>query len=89
MTDRQIHPLNESRVQSSREAYVLQRALESGLCQEAHHVGHPHQLAPSVIFLDLTVDKTRCSLPSKGFGSTTPHLSPVSKMSGQRVEVQV
>src|SRR5215469_4541431 len=41
------------------------------------------------MFLHLPVDQTRCDLPSKGFTPTTSHLSPVSKMSGECIEVHI
>jgi len=50
VSDGQIHPLDESRVQSSRETQYLQGGFESGLCPEPHHVRDAHQLAPKVSF---------------------------------------
>jgi hypothetical protein len=41
------------------------------------------------MFLDLAVDQTGCDLPSKGFAPTTPHLSPVPKMGGERIKVEI
>ena len=41
------------------------------------------------MFLHLPVDQIDCYLPSKGFGPTTPHFSPVSKMGGERREVHI
>ena len=63
VTYRQIHPLNKSGVQLPREAHPLQGALESGTCSKAYHVRDPHQLAPSVAFLHLTVNQSFHHLP--------------------------
>jgi hypothetical protein len=48
-----------------------------------------HQLASPVTFFHLTVDQTHCYLPSKGFAPTTPHLSPMSEMGGESIEVEI
>jgi hypothetical protein len=64
MTDGQIHPLNESGVQSSRETQSLQGDFEICLCPQAHHGRDSRQLAMPVAFLHLTVDQLRCRLPT-------------------------
>ena len=80
MADGQIHSLQTSGVQLSREAEVLQRDPESGLCPKAHHVRDPNQLAPPATLFHLAGDQTRRSPPSKGFGPTTPYVWPLSNM---------
>jgi hypothetical protein len=70
MLDDQIHPLNKSGVQPSREA----QSLQSDLGPKAHHMRDPHQFTPSITFLYLAVDQTRSYLPSTGFPPMTPHL---------------
>ena len=80
MADGQIHSLKTSGVQLSREAEVLQRDPESGLCPKAHHVRDPNQLAPAATLVHLAGDPTRRSPPSKGFGPTTPYVWPLSNM---------
>ena len=89
MTDGQIHPRNESGVESSGKTQSRPRAIEIRLCPEPHHRRDVHQPAPLVMFLHLPVDQIHCYLPSKGFASTTPHSSPVSKMGGERIEVHI
>lgn len=89
MTDRQIHPFNKSRVQSSSEAHLLQSDLESSPCSKAHDVRHPHQLAPLVAFLHLAVEQSFCHLPPEYFPPSASHLEPVSKMGRERIEVQI
>ncbi|SRR5258708_7776733 len=83
MADGQIHSLNKSGVQPSREAQSLQSDLESRLCPKAHHMRDLDQLTLSVTFLYLAVDQARRYLPS------TPHFSPPSKMSCQSIEVHI
>ena len=56
MTDSEIHSLDKSSVQSSREPQSLQGELDSRSCPQAHHVRDPYQLAPPVDFLYLTID---------------------------------
>jgi hypothetical protein len=58
MADGQWSPLDESRVQSSRETQSLQGASESCLGPKAHHGRDAHQLTSPVAFLHLTVDQT-------------------------------
>ncbi len=48
MADSQIHPFDKSGVQPTREAQPLQAGRDICLCPQAHHVGHPNQLAPKV-----------------------------------------
>jgi hypothetical protein len=64
MANGQIHALDESRVQPSRETQTLQGELKSLLGSQAHHVCDLYQLAPPVAFLHLAVDQTRRYLPS-------------------------
>ena len=73
MSDGQIDPLDESGVQSSREAHPLQGDREICLCPQAHHMRDLDQLTPSVTFLYLAVDQARRYLPSTGFPPLTPH----------------
>ena len=89
VSDGQIHPLDESRVQSSRETQYLQGGFESGLCPEPHHVRHAHQLAPPVAFLHLTVDQAFRHLPLTSMAPSPTHLAPVPKMDRERIEVQI
>jgi hypothetical protein len=81
MTNGQMHALTNSRVQPPSKASSLQRDPESLLCSQAHHAPDPHQLAPLVTFLRLTVDQTRRYRPSKGFAPTSHHFSPLTKVS--------
>ncbi len=63
MTDRQIHPLDTSGIQSPREAHPLQGGREICLGPEAHHLRDPRQLTPPIAFFHLAVDQTRRHLP--------------------------
>jgi len=83
MTDRQIHPLDESGVEPSRQAQFLQGSLKSGFCPQTHHVRHPNQLAPPVGFLHLPVNQARCHLPSARVMSSTTQREPLTKVSGE------
>jgi hypothetical protein len=56
MADGQIHPLDKSGVQPSREAHPLQGVREICLCSQAHHRRDANQLAPLVAFFHLAVD---------------------------------
>jgi hypothetical protein len=89
MADRQIHPLNKSGVESSREAQSLQGGLEICQCPQAHYVRDLHQLAPPVTFLHLAVDQTCLHLPPTCFPTSTTQCKPVSKMGREGIEVQV
>jgi hypothetical protein len=89
MAHRQIHPLDESGVEPSRQAQFLQGSLKSGLCPQAHHMGHPNQLTPSVAFLHLTVDQPRCHLPLAHVAPATTHLEPLTKVGRESIEVQI
>ena len=89
MTHRQIHPLDESGVQPSREAQFLQGGLKICQCPQAHQRRDSHEFATLVAFLHLAVDQLGRHLPPKGFPPPATSLEPVSKMGGQRLEVQV
>src|SRR5215469_6757675 len=89
VTDCQIYPLNESGVESSREAQSLQGGFESLLCSQAHHLGDPNQLAPSVAFFHLTVDQPTCHLPPTHGAPATSLFSPYPKMRRQSIEVHI
>ena len=89
MADGQIHPLNKSGVQPSREAQSHQGHLESGLCPQAHHVRDPNQLAPSVAFLHLAIDQTSLHLPPALVAPSTFHVSPPPKMGRQGIKVHI
>jgi hypothetical protein len=89
MADRQIHPLDESGVESSREAQSLQSGLEICQCPQAHDRRDSHQFASLVAFLHLTVDQLRRHLPPKCFPPSATHLKLVSKMGGQGIEIQI
>jgi hypothetical protein len=89
VTYRQIHSLDESRVQSSREAHPLQSGLESGTCSKAHDVRNPHQLALPVAFLHLSVNQSFRHLPLACFPLSMIHLAPVSKMGRESIEVEI
>jgi hypothetical protein len=52
-------------------------------------MGDPYQLAPSVAFLQLTVDQPSRHLPSKGFAPTTTHLEPLTKVSREGIKVEI
>jgi len=81
MTDSEIHPLDKSSVQSSRETQSRPGDCESGACPKAHHVRDPHQLAPPVDFLHLTIYQLCCYLPLVHFPASTKHFKPLAKMS--------
>src|SRR6266849_1106551 len=87
VSDGQIHPLNKSGVQPSRETQSLQGDLESVPCPKAHHMRDSHQLATPVAFLHLTVYQLRRHLPLACFPPWATHLKPVSKMGGQGIEI--
>ncbi len=89
VSDGQIHPLDERRVQPSRETQSLQGDGEICQCPQAHYRRDAHQLAPPVAFLHLTVDQLRCHLPLECFPSSATHLSPLSKMGREGIKVQV
>src|SRR5215469_224931 len=89
MADGQIHPLDKSGVEPTREAQSLQGDCESILCSQAHDVADPNQLAPPVALFHLTVDQACRHLPLTHVPASTTHLEPVSKMSRQRIVVEV
>ncbi len=89
MTDRQIHPLNNSGVQSPSEAHPLQSDFERGLCPKSHDVRDPHQLALLVAFLHLAINQILCHLPPASIPPWTSHREPVAKMGGECIEVQI
>ena len=89
MTDAQIHPLDESGIQSSREAHPLQGDREICLCPQAHHVRDPHYLAPPVAFLHLAVDQTCRHLPLAHVSPSPTSCEPVSKMGREGIEIQI
>ncbi len=89
MTDGQIHPLDESGIQPSRKAHPLQGGLESGFGPQAHHVRDPHQLAPPVAFLHLTIDQAGRHSPMEHFPPSTTFCKPVTKMGRQGVKVAI
>ena len=49
----------------------------------------PNQLAPPVAFLHLAVDQPRCHLPLAHVAPALTHLKPPSKMSRERIEVEI
>src|SRR5215467_1613036 len=61
----------------------------SVLCPQSHYVRDPHQLAPLVSFLHLTIDQARRHLPLASLPSFATHLEPLSKMSRQRIKVKI
>ena len=81
MADGQIHSLHTSGVQLSREAEVLQRDPESGLCPKAHHVRDPNQLAPAIAFFHLAVDQAGRHLPLAHVAPATTLMEPLAKVS--------
>ncbi len=89
VTDRQIHPFDKSGIEPSCEAHPLQGDLEICLCSKPHHMGHPHQLASPVAFFHLAIDQARRHLPPEHFPPSTYHFSPLSKMSGQGIKVEI
>ena len=52
----------------------------SVFCPQPHHVSHPNQLAPPVIFLDLAVDQTCLHLPPTLVPPSASLFSPFPKM---------
>src|SRR5215469_17422603 len=89
MTHREIHPFNKSSIESSCQTQSLQGGLQSGACSKAHHVRHTNQLAPLVAFLHLAVDQARCHLPLAHFPPSPLHLPPLTKVSRERIEVEI
>src|SRR6266566_1675742 len=89
MTDGEIHPLDKSGVQPSREAHSLQGGFESGACSKAHYMRDPHQLTPTVAFFHLTVYQPCCYSPLAHFPLSAAHLKPLSKMGRQSIEIQI
>ena len=89
MTDRQWSPFDKGRVEPSREAQSLSDDGESILGSQAHHVRHSHELAPLVVFLHLAIDQFFCHLPQENVPPSASQLEPVSKMGGERREVQI
>ncbi len=89
MTHRQIHPLNESGVESSRETQFLQGNRERSACSKTHHRSDPNQLAPLVGFFHLTIQQPRRYLPLRDFPPAATQLKPLSKMGRERIEVQI
>ena len=81
MTDSEIHPLDKSSVQSSRETQSRPGDRESGACPQAPHVRDPHQLAPPGDVLHLTIDQLCCHLPLGHFPPSTKHFKPLANMS--------
>jgi hypothetical protein len=89
MSDGQIHPLNKSRVESSRETQFLQGRRERSVCSKTHHRRDAHQLATPGAFLHLTVDQIRRHLPPEYFPPSATYLKPLSKMGREGIEVQI
>ncbi len=89
MTDGQVYPFNKGSIQPSREAHPLQGSLESGLGPQAHHVGHPNQLASPVTFLHLAVDQARRHLPSAHIAPATTQREPLAKVGRESREVEI
>ena len=89
MPDRQIHPLDKSRVEPSREAHSLQGEREICLCPKPHHGRDANQLAPPIAFFHLAVDRARRHLPLAHIPPSTSHFSPLPKMSREGIEVQI
>jgi hypothetical protein len=52
-------------------------------------VGDPNQLAPSVALFHLTIDQARRHLPLTHVPASTTSYEPVSKMSGESIEVHI
>jgi hypothetical protein len=59
------------------------------MCPQTHYLRDARQLASPVTFLHLTIDQLCCYLPAAGFPASATNLEPLSKMSGQRIEVQI
>ena len=89
MTDAQIHSLDKSGVQPSREAHPLQGEREICLCPKPHHVRDANQLAPLVAFFHLAVDQALRHLPLACFPPSTTSCEPLSKMGREGIEVQI
>ena len=89
MAEGQIHSLDKSGVELTRETQSPQGNCESRLCPKAHHVRDPHQLASPVAFFHLAVDQTCRHLPLACCAPSTTSCEPVSKMGREGIEVQV
>jgi hypothetical protein len=89
ISDGQIHPLDISGVQSSREAQFLQGGLEICQSPQTHHRRDPNQLATLVACFHLAIDEICLSLPSVHGAPATSLFSPCPKMSRESREVQV
>jgi hypothetical protein len=89
MSDGQWSPLNERRVEPSRETYLLSGHCEICRCPKAHHRGDARQLAPPVAFLHLAVDQARRHLPLTHFPPSTNQLKPLTKVGCEGIKVQI
>jgi len=89
VADGQIHALDESGVESSRETQSLQGGFEICLCPQAHHRRDTRQFAPSVAFLHLTVDQPRCYLPLAHLPPSASYVEPLSKMGRESIKGEI
>ncbi len=89
MTDAQIHPLDESSVQPSRQAQSLQGGCEICLGPQADHRRDPYEFAPPVGFLHLAVDQTGRYLPLACFALSTTSCEPLPEMGCESIEIQM
>ena len=89
MTHGQIHSLDESRVQSSRETQSLQGAYEICLGPKPHHVRDVNQPPTVVALFHLTVDQTSRHLLLTHDPPSTTSYEPVSKMGREGIEIHI
>jgi hypothetical protein len=54
-----------------------------------HHLRDPYQPASSVALLHLTVDQLRRHLPPEDFPSSATQHEPLTKVSGEGIEVEI
>src|SRR5215467_5550732 len=89
MSDSEIHSLDESGIESTRETQSLQGSREFCQCPKAHQVCDPHQLALPVAFFHLAVDQACRHLPLAHFPPSMKRYEPLSKMGCQGIEVHI
>ena len=69
--------------------YPCKVAVRAASVPAPHHARDPYQLSPPVTFLHLPVDQPCRYLPLAHVAAPPTHLKPLSKMSRERIEVQI
>jgi hypothetical protein len=65
------------------------RGFESVLCPKAHHMRDAHELASPVAFFHLAVNQTWLHTPPAHGAPTITQREPLTKVGGERIEVQM